>query len=183
MIFGWAAYLSAVATIGTAITAVLFFSVGERFGRLNDAVSVLQMVLMIPVAVGLYLMTRSGGAGLALAATVLGALAMLVAAVLQALLVAKVVQYEQTIAAVLAAGGVIGLWLLLGNVLALRAAALPAGLAACGIATGAGYLLLAVGFRLGGQEHALSYVGAGLVFVGYSVWAIGLGWMATSGGL
>ena len=180
-LIGWAAYLSAAATIGTALTGVLFFAVGERFGRLNDAVSVLQMLFMLPVAGGLYLMTRSSGAGLALAATVLGAVAMLGAGVLQALLVVKVVRYEQTIAAVLAAGVLIGLWLLLENVLALGAAVLPMGLAICGIATGIGYMLLAIGFRLGGQEHALSYAGAGLVLVGYSVWAIWLGWLLTSG--
>ena len=108
---------------------------------------------------------------------------MLVAAVLQALLVFNVVRYEQTIAAVLAAGGAIGLWLLLANILALAVAAMPGGLAVSGIVVGVGYLLVALGFRIGGQDHPLSYAGAILVTVGYSVWSVWLGWLFTSGRL
>jgi hypothetical protein len=183
LLFGWTLYLSAVATIATAITAILFFTLGERFGKLNDAVSVLQMLLMLPVSAGLFLLIRHGGAELALLATVVGATGMLVAAVLQALLVINVVRYEQTIAAVLTAGGAIGLWLLLANILALTVAALPSGLAISGIAVGVGYILVALGFRIGGQEHPLSYVGAVLVTVGYSIWSVWLGWLFTSGKL
>jgi hypothetical protein len=183
LLFGWILYLSAVATIATAVTGILFFTLGERFGRLNDAVSVLQMLLMLPVSAGLFLLIRHEGTGLALLATAVGAIGMLVAAVLQALLVLDVVRYEQTIAAVLAAGGAIGLWLLLANILALSVGALPGGLAISGIAVGAGYILMALGFRTGGQEHPLSYAGAMLVIVGYSIWSIWLGWLFTSGRL
>jgi hypothetical protein len=183
LLFGWTLYLSAAATIATAVTAILFFALGERFGRLNDAVSVLQMLLMLPISVGLFLLIRHSSAGLALLATVVGAIGMLVAAVLQALLVLNVVKYEQTIAAVLAAGGTIGLWLLLANILALSADTLPSGLAISGIVVGAGYILVALGFRIGGQEHPLSYAGALLVIVGYSIWSIWLGWLFTSGRL
>jgi hypothetical protein len=183
LLFGWTLYLSAVATIATAITAILFFTLGERFGKLNDAVSVLQMLLTLPVSAGLFLLIRHGGVGLALFATVVGAIGMLVAAVLQALLVFNVVRYEQTIAAVLTAGGGIGLWLLLANILALDAAALPISLAISGVAVGVGYILVALGFRIGGQEHPLSYVGAVLVTVGYSIWSVWLGWLFTSGKL
>jgi hypothetical protein len=182
-LFGWVAYLSAAATVATAITGVLFFTLGERFGRLNDAVSVLQMLLMLPVSIGLYLLTRDNRAVLSLLATGIGVLGMLAAAVLQALLVLSTVRYEQTIAAVLAAGGAIGLWLILANILAFSTQALPSGLAIAGIATGVGYVLLAIGFRSGGQEHPLSYAGALLALVGYSIWSIWLGWLFTSGGV
>jgi hypothetical protein len=182
-LFGWTLYLSAVATVATAVTGVLFFTLGERFGKLNDAVSVLQMLLMLPVSIGLFPLTRHSSAGLALLAAVVGAIGMLVAAVLQALLVLNVVKYEQTIAAVLAAGGAIGFWLLLANILALSAGALPGGLAISGIVVGAGYIFVALGFRIGGQEHPLSYAGALLVIVGYSIWSIWLGWLFTSGRL
>ena len=182
-LFGWAAYLSAVATIATAITGVLFFTRGERFGKLNDGVTVLQMLLMLPVSIGLYLLVRYNRAGLALLATVVGVSGMLVAAVLQALLVLSVVRYEQTVTAVLAAGGAIGLWLVLADVLAFSTQALPGGLAIAGIVGGAGYILLAIGFRIGGQQHPLSYAGALLALVGYLIWSIWLGWLFMSGGL
>ena len=64
--------MSAVATIVTAITAILFFTLGERFGKLNDAASVLQMLLMVPVSAGLFLLIRHGRTGLALLATAVG---------------------------------------------------------------------------------------------------------------
>jgi hypothetical protein len=182
-LFGWAAYLSAAATIATAITGVLFFTRGERFGKINDAASVIQMLFMLPVSAGLYLLIHHNGAGLALFATALGVSGMLVAAVLQALLVFDIVRYEQTVVAVLTAGGAIGLWLTLANVLALTAQALPAALALAGIVAGVGYVLLVIGFRLGGQEHPLGYAGALLVIVGYLIWSIWLGWLFTSGSL
>ena len=182
-LFGWAAYLSAVATIATAITGVLFFTQGERFGKLNDAVSVFQMLFMLPVSVGLYLLIRDSHGGLTLLATVIGISGMLVAAVLQALLALSVARYEQTVTAVLAAGGAIGLWLVLANVLVLTAQVLSGGLAICGIVVGVAYVMVALGFRIGGHEHPLGYIGALLGVVGYSIWSIWLGWLFMSGGL
>lgn len=128
-------------------------------------------------------MIHHSGAGLALLATAVGIIGMLVAAMLQALLVLNIVRYEQTIAAVLTAGGAVGLWLLLANILALIITAFPGGLAISGVAVGAGYILVALGFRIGGQEHPLSYAGAILVTAGYSLWSIWLGWLFTSGRL
>lgn len=118
-IFGWAALLSAVATIGTLVTGILFFAVNERFGKINDIVSVFQVVLMLPVAVAMYLLTRPSNGGLALLALAVGSMGMVIVAVLQALLVVEMVSFEQTIRAVLSAGAVIGLWLVLANVVAL----------------------------------------------------------------
>ena len=67
------------------------------------------MLLMVPVAVALFLLTRPGAAGLALLALAIGVIGMLVAAALQALLVFGAVEFEQTCEAVLAAGGTVGL--------------------------------------------------------------------------
>ena len=108
---------------------------------------------------------------------------MLVAATLQALLVFRSVGFEDTIAYVLAAGGAVGLWLLVANWLLLTSAGTPGGLPIAGIAADAGYILGAVGFRIGGQDHPLSWLGAGLAMVGYSVWAVWLGWSLQAGAL
>ena len=174
-LFGWAALLSAVATVATLVTGILFFTAGGRFGKANDAASVVQMLLMMPVAVALYLLRPVDATGWALLVFILGCLGMVVAAVLQALLVLERVAYEQTFGAVLAAGGVIGLWLILVNILALGGAILPASLVAFGIAAGVGYLLVAIGFYRGGQGYPLFYVGSLLVVVGYVVWGTWLG--------
>jgi hypothetical protein len=47
--FGWAALLSAAATLGTFVTAILFSAVCPAFGR----------VLMLPVAVAMALLSSS----------------------------------------------------------------------------------------------------------------------------
>jgi hypothetical protein len=182
LIFGWAALLSAVATVATLFTAVLFFTFGGAFGKINDAVSVLQMLLMLPVAVALFLLRPPDATGLALLAVVVGGAGMVITAVLQALLVLGYVEYEQTIKAVLSAGGAIGLWLILTNVLTLGEI-LPAGLVVFGTLAGAGYLLATVGFYKGDQQHPLFYTGGFLIVVGYSVWAIWLGRLLQTGSL
>ena len=59
-IIGWAAIVSAAATLGTLITGILFFAVNEKFGKANDILSVVQVVFMLPVAMAMYRITRSG---------------------------------------------------------------------------------------------------------------------------
>ena len=175
VLFGWAAFLSALATLVTGATAVLFLSRGGRFGKINDAASVAQMLFMVPVAAALFFVTRRGAAGLALLALAIGVIGMLVAAALQALLVFGAVKFEQTFEAVLAAGGTVGLWLLLTNCLILAARALPGGLTVLGIVAGTGYILAVIGFHAGGQQHPLFYTGSFLGLLAYSIWAI---WLA-----
>ena len=157
------------------IKLVLFFTRGEPFGKINDASSVFQMLFMLPIAVAIFLLTRPMAFGLALLSAVVGVAGMLVAAVLQALLVFGFVAYEQTIRAVLSAGGAVGLWLLATNLYVLAAGAAPGGLAILGVVAGVGYVLTVVGFRLGLQQHLLFHIGAFLGVLGYSAWAIWLG--------
>ena len=183
LVFGWAALLSAVATMGTSFTGILFFAVNEAFGKVNDIFGVFQVVLMLPVAVAVYLLTSPGYGWLALLALAVGCIGMIVVAVLQTLLVVGRVGFEQTIGATLAAGAAIGLWLIVANALALAGGALPWGLGAFGLAAGAGYLLTALGFYRGRQQHPLFYAGSLLMVVGYSVWATWMGLLLLTGAL
>ena len=171
----WAAYLSAGATILTFITGILFFTVGKPFGTINDAASVFQMLFMVPVAVALYQILRPIATIPSVLAVTFGVTGMSDAAVLQALLVFRVVEYEQTIREVLIGGGLVGIWLALVGALALVGGVLPAGLAWLGIVAGMGYLLLVAGFWLGGEGHPLFLAGSLVAVIGYSVWAIWLG--------
>lgn len=182
-LLGWVAYLSAVATFITLVTGILFFAKGGLFGPMNDAASVFQMLLMLPIAAAFFLLTRPNAAGLALLAAAIGSVGMLIAAALQTLLVLGAVEYTQTIATVLAAGAAVGLWLIVTNSLALSTGILPGVLAPLGIAVGAGHILTVIGFRIGGQQHPLFYLGALFSVFGYSIWAFWLGRLFLSGGL
>jgi hypothetical protein len=180
---GWAAYLSAAATVVTFVTGILFFSVGQPWGTINDAASVFQVLFMLPVVVALHELFGPNAPALSLLAAVIGTVGMLISAVLQALLVFGKVRFEQTIRTTLTAGGGIGIWLLLAGYLSLASGALPGGLAWLGLAAGGGYVLLVVGFWLGGQRHPLFMAGSLVALVGYSAWAIWLGRVLLSGAL
>ena len=66
------------------------------------------------------------------------------------------------------------------NALLIDTGTLPIGLAILGIAAGAGYVLTMLAFRIGGQEHPLSYIGATLALLGYSAWSVWLGLVVSS---
>jgi hypothetical protein len=100
---------------------------------------------------------------------------MLAAGVLQALLVLGRVDYERQIGGAMATGVAVGLWLLLGAYLVLASMVLPSHVARWGLVAGMGYLIIALGCFLGGQESKVILMGAIAVLPGYTLWAIGLG--------
>lgn len=180
---GWSAYLSAAATIIGFVTLIVFFSVGEPFGTINDISSVILALALLPLALALYLLQLRGAPVLSLIALIAGICAMLTASILQILLVLRVVKFELTLVAVLAAFGVVGVWLLLNSSLALTNKTLPSGLAGVGVIAAVGYLLVILGFLLGGQQHPLTAVGGLTAVIGYPIWAIWIGVLVLSGRL
>jgi hypothetical protein len=182
-IVGWAAYLSAAATVVTFVTGVLFFTVGQPFGTIQDASSALQVLLMPPIALVLYFLSRPHAPALSLLATVVGIAGMLVAGTFQVLLVFRAVQFAPTIRPTLTAGGAIGVWLVMVGAIGIASGTLPSGLAWWGIVAGGGYILLVIGFWLGGQQHPLFWTGSLAAVIGYAVWAFSLGHALLSGTL
>ncbi len=180
---GWSAYLSAVATIIGFVTLIVFFSVGEPFGTINDISSVILALSLLPLALALYLLQRSGAPSLSLTALIIGICAMLAASILQILLVLRIVKLELTLVAVPAAFGGVGGWLLLNSYLALASRTLPSGLAWVGMVAGVGYILVILGFLLGGQQHPLTAVGGLTAVLSYPIWAIWIGGLLLSGRL
>ncbi len=105
----------------------------------------------------------------------IGTVAMITAAILQALLMFGAVQFGQTLRAVLVANGVIGVWLVVNGMLARASATLPPRLAEVSIVAGIGLVLVIVGFWIGGQQHPLTAVGGLVAFIGLLIWAIWFG--------
>ncbi len=161
---GWSALVAAAATVAGATTLVLFFARGEQWGRLNDATSVILMLTLVPVA--LLVARIEGGTSFPSAPFVggIGIGAMLAVAILQALLVARLVTYEQTKRRVLLGSAVVGLWYLLIGLFA-RVTALDGLLAWLAIASGVGLIAVAAGFMVGNERHPLSAIGGGLALV------------------
>jgi hypothetical protein len=181
-IVGWSAYISAVATILTLLTGILFFTIGQPFGSIEDFVSVLQVVFMIPIAIGLYRLSLSAPNSVSLFAAVVGIVGMLIAAVGQGLLVLNLIDYPTSMK--FFPGAVtIGIWLLVVCYLARANGYFPHGLVWAGFVAGAGYLVTVAGFLWGGQESPVFYLGSLALGIVYPVWAIWLGWLLLSLGM
>jgi hypothetical protein len=172
---GWSAYLSAAANILGFITLVAFFAVGDPFGVINDLTTVILALSMVPLAFGLHELHRRTAPRLSLGAFAIGVIAMAAAAVLSALLVLGLVELGLTLVATPVAFGVIGVWLMLNSCLGRSNETLPTGLIWIGIVAGAAFVLVIVGFILGGQQHPLAAVGGLTAVICYPIWAVWFG--------
>lgn len=171
-----AATAFAVTSILSTVSLVLMFSGAGVFGPINDGLSVVQFLLLVPVALAFHRLLPAGGLPLPSLATGVGILAMLTFAVLQSLLVVGLVRFEQTLGPVLATGAVIGLWFVVINALLLRSLSLPGWLPWAGIVAGLSFILTAVGwFFLGGIQHPLVAVGFLIGAVLLPVWGFAMG--------
>src|SRR5258708_27625146 len=112
--------LSAVATIVSIIFLILFFSLGGLFGPLNDFTSIFQVGLMLPVLYFFWVTLRPDYNLPATIAAGLGLVGISVTAGVQLLLVVGALPYPQTVAPNMVGGGLIGVWLILTNLLAMR---------------------------------------------------------------
>jgi len=172
LLAGWSALLALGATIIGAVTLGLFFARGGAWGKLNDAASVVLLLAMIPVAL-VVARIEADAAGIAsVAVAALGIGAMVVVGVLQALLVADRVTYEQTKAAVLGGGALVGAWYVLVGLFG-AGTALDGAMRWLAIGAGLGYIAIGYGFMAGNERHPLS-VGGGLLLLVASCLFLGL---------
>lgn len=179
---GVSAWVAAAMTVVGAATLMLFFSRGGRWGTWNDASSVVLMLAMIPVALVLTVIALEVVTTLALVIGAIGISAMLVLAVLQALLVAGRVTYEQTKVAVLSLGSVVGVWYLL-TAIATGSTDLPDGLRLAAAVAGLGFIAVGIGFLRGGEQDRLAQVGGLILFVASLAFLVWLGALLLGGGL
>ena len=178
---GWSAYLSAAATIIGFITLILFFSVGQPFGTINDISSIFIALATLPILFALYQLHRAVAPTVSLGALIIGIVSSLIAVLLQTLFVFKVIPGSPSGEIVTVAFGVFGISLALFNYLAYSNKSFSPKLAIWGIAAGAGYALVALGFLLGGQDHPLTYLGGLFAIFAYPAWAIWFGRLILSG--
>lgn len=171
-IMGWSALVNAVAGIVSFAALMLFFMRGGLWGPLNDAFSVIWALAMLPLAGWFFLLNRQSSPPVSAATAAIGIAAMLAFAALQFLLVVGLVRYEQTVRAVMALTGVIGLWMVLNGLMAQASRLPPTGLALLMIGAGVGLLLSAIGFILDGEQHPLAAAGYLVGFIA------GIGWTA-----
>lgn len=172
---GWSAYGNFALTVLNIATLSLFFAVGGLWGRLNDGVSVFWVLSFVPVAVLFSQLNRVVNPAVSLITAAAGIVAMVAFAVLQSLLAVGAVGFEQTIGAILTLGGLVGLFLLINGLLAHVGKTLPLRLVLSTLIFGAGYVVAAVGFWVGGMWHPLATVGFAIGTFAGLAWGMWLG--------
>lgn len=172
---GLSALIHTVAGVTSFTALILFFVRGGLWGPINDALSVIWALSLVPLAWWFFLSNRIISPQLSAATALLGIGAMLVFATLQFLLVVGRVRYEQTVGTILTLTGVIGLWLVLNGLMTRAAGTLPSGLTLVTLAAGVGLLICAVGYFVGGEQHPLTAVGYVAGFIAGFVWSF---WLA-----
>ena len=195
---GWIAYANAIAATLNFVTLMIFFSVEApqaaanpqgsfAWGTLNDIIGCLAMLPMLVLALMLYQMQRERAPQLSLIGLLVGAAGMLGVALLQLLLILKVIPFEQEVGPVVIANGVVGVWLIVVNHIARTQRIWGARPAWLGIVVGASFMSAPLLFSaLGGAQfysvimsNALLLTVTALVFsfmyIGFPVWAIWLG--------
>ena len=183
-LIGWSGFANGVLMVANLVTLALMFGVSFFWGRINDAVSVLWLLSFLPLVLLLAQVNQPVlGRGVAVGTAIIGAVSILVFAVLQSLLVVGQVRFEQTFAAVATLGGVLGLWLLLNGLLALMGKTLPTGLAWLSIVFGLSYIAGTIGYWLGGYAQPIVWVGAAVGYLVGPVWAFWLGRLVLRGHL
>ena len=178
---GWCAYISAAMTVLGVVTLMVFFAlipqygVSNVWGPINDSTSVIGALAGIVVLYALHRLHRRSVPNVSLAAVVVGVVALLVAAVMQSLLILRVITFADTAVAVPAAFAVFGAVLVVYGLLARRAGDWSNRQVWFGIVAGAGYVLTIVGFLVGGMNSPVTYVGGLLTVIFYTIWVIGFG--------
>jgi len=130
---GWTALVGGIVGVIGFIALALLFVVGEPFGTINDILSIPVAFLMMPLVVALYRLQAADHAALSLIALVAGVAGFFAVAIGSALLVLNRISFEQSLLPGIGGFGLIGLWVLISCVLALRNQTLPKGTAWAGL--------------------------------------------------
>ena len=174
VIYGWSAILSSIATILTFITGILFFSGLKIVGKINDLFSLIQVLLMVPLVLFFFQLIVPPSYSTLIISSLFGLGGLFFSGLGQIRLLLNQIDFEKSLR-YFPAGGAIGFWLIMVNVISMGSLTFPPGLVWAGIAAGAGYLLVVGGFLKGGQQDPVFYAGSILLGVCYPVWGFWLG--------
>lgn len=172
---GPSAVLAGIFSILSFLALFIFFAGVSVFGPINDALSVIQFLLLIPVFVVFHMIVRPQSGGIAVLITVTAVATLLAMAVMQSLLVLGRVGFQQTLRPILLLGFVLGAWWILTGLWSRDVAGVPEGHAWAGIITGVSFIVIAFGFLVFGQSHPITAIGFLVGAVALPVWALWLG--------
>jgi hypothetical protein len=169
-----AAYVVAASGAVALVTIALFFWIGQPWGSINDLSLLVMTLALAPLMLAFYELGGWTPTPLAQGAQALGWLAVLTWCGVQALMVIGAVTFDYhhgaTGAFAIESGTqvYIGLWIAGANLLA---GPWLGRLRWLGVVSGIGWVFLAVGLLLGGQDHPLTSIGGLGYLVLFPIWA------------
>jgi hypothetical protein len=169
-----AAYVVAAAAGIALVTIALFLWIGQPWGSINDLSLLVMTLALAPLMLAFYELGGWTPTPLAQAAQALGWIAVVTWCGVQALMVIGAVTFDYHHGATGAfaiesgAGVYIGLWIAGANLLAGPWLGRVRWL---GVVSGIGWVVLAVGLLLGGQDHPLTSIGGPGYLVLLPIWA------------
>jgi hypothetical protein len=148
-VVGWFAYASGVVSVFGVVFFAAMLAVKGPFGRLNDICVMFQFLLALPIPLALHRFYRVRAPALSKLALLIGLVGMMAVVVLQFLLIAGVLSFEEQVGPVMFAMIImVGAWLVI-----------------------TGYL----GRAIGKLPHSLLVSIVAIPYFGYPVWAFWLG--------
>ncbi|MFP3854964.1 MAG: hypothetical protein ACLFWD_11790 [Anaerolineales bacterium] len=175
LVAGPAAYAAgALAILGLA-TLSIFFAGVPAFGPINDAVSALQMLVLVPVFLFVHRMLWRGAGFSSMLLTGAAVTALLIFSGLQAALAVGLVEFQDTLWPVMWLTGFLGVWWTLSGADALGVKKIPSGLAWASIATGVSFIAIATGFLYLGEMHPITAAGFAISAVANPLWSFWMG--------
>jgi hypothetical protein len=177
---GISAYLAGVFSILAFIALFIMFAGIGIFGPINDALSIFQMLFLIPVFVMVHKIVGDQVPVIMGVLTVAAILALLAIAAMQTLLVLRQVRFEQTLRPILLLGFALAAWWVASGVLSFAEASMPNGLAWAAIASGVSFAVIAVGYLTVGPQYPLTAIGFLVGAIATPVWSIWMGRLLTS---
>jgi len=154
---GWSAIIGGGIAVVGFISLLLLFTVGEPFGTINDVLAIPSGLLLLPLVVGLYRLLAAEYPLPSLVALLVGIAGFLTTMAGSILLLTNRIDFQLSLLPGIGGFGLVGLWVLIHSLLALRSGALPRSVAWAGIllAITPSLALLAV-FRLESVANGLS---------------------------
>lgn len=121
---GWSAYASGVASIVGLAPFVTFFVFGVDLPGLNDSAAIVQYLLALPIALALHQLVQARAPVLSKVAMLIGILGIFILAVVQLLVIARVLSWAIVAVPTL----MIAVWLVITGYLGQSTGKLPRGL-------------------------------------------------------
>lgn len=173
---GWAAYLTAAASVVASVTLVVFLGKGQPYGKMNDIAVLVLTASLFPVLGAVHRILRPSAGWRGTVTSLVGVLALVIVGIYYALILAGAASYDRVYISLESATGLVGLWMVLVALLLRAGVVLPRGLVWMTLIAGLSQAVRGAVLAAGLSKLIIpTAVASLLAMVTYPVWGFWLG--------